>query len=167
MPPSAGPASFASAPLRNCSTAPKILAKRPRISRSGLAVITNAGGPGVMAADTLEDYDLEPAVLSDTTMEALNEQLPSCWSCGNPIDIQGDASPEKFCETVKTCLEAREIDAILILFAPQATVDATKTAEMLSVALEGARKPVFYDLDGGTVRGKGESRLQPGGHPDL
>ena len=78
--------------LFDCSN---LMAKQPRPLGKRLAILTNGGGPGVMAVDALAEYDLEPAAIPEKIMEQFNELLPPYWSRGNPIDILGNASAER------------------------------------------------------------------------
>jgi len=102
----------------------ELMAKQPFPSGSSLAVITNGGGPGVMAADALSTYGVEPVTLTPETMEKLDAVLPPFWSGGNPIDILGDASPKRWRRALQVCLEAREIQGLVIIFVPQSVSDA-------------------------------------------
>lgn len=115
----------------------ELMAKQPRPTGQGLAIITNAGGPGVMAADALEFHGMEPAVLSPDTLEKLNQALPSFWSHGNPIDILGDATPERYSQVVEICLAAPEINSLLVILTPQAMTDPSAVASALTKALRG------------------------------
>ena len=127
----------------------ELLSKHPRSLGSGLAIITNAGGPGVMAADALSDYGVEPVTLSPETVSKLNEILPAHWSRQNPIDIVGDASPERYEKAVKICLDAPEIEGLLIMLAPQALTDPGEVAMSLTRVLAGKKMPVFTNWIGG------------------
>lgn len=128
----------------------ELLARQTRVSGTKLAVITNAGGPGVMAADALSDYDIDPTPLTPETMEKLNAVLPAHWSHGNPIDILGDASPQRYHSAVDICLNDSGIDGLLVMLAPQALTDPSEVARMLSETLSKARFPVFTAWLGGT-----------------
>ena len=127
----------------------ELLSKHPRSLGPGLAIITNAGGPGVMAADALSDYGIEPVALSPETLSKLNDILPAHWSRQNPIDIVGDASAERYEKAVKICLEAQEIEGLLIMLAPQALTDPSEVAMALTRVLAGKKMPVFTNWIGG------------------
>ncbi|MGA8240236.1 MAG: CoA-binding protein, partial [Desulfobacterales bacterium] len=109
----------------------ELMAKQPRPSGSRLAILTNGGGPGVMAADTLARYGQEPAPLDPETMQALDTFLPPFWSRGNPIDILGDASAERFGRTLEACFNSTNLDGVLVILAPQALTDPLSVAETL------------------------------------
>ncbi len=123
----------------------ELLAKQPRPKGDRLAIITNSGGPGVMATDALAVFGKEPASLSAETLARLNAFLPPFWSRGNPIDILGDASAERYVRTVEVCMDAPEIDALLIMMCPQALSDPTRVAETL-VPLLGKRRVSLFTV---------------------
>ncbi len=123
----------------------ELLAKQPRPLGPGLAIITNAGGPGVMAADALFD----PVPLRPETIQKLDEFLPPYWSQTNPIDILGDASPERYQKVVDICLKASEVKGLLIILPPQAMTRPTHVAETLASHLKGKPYPVFTSWMGG------------------
>ena len=127
----------------------ELLSKHTRLSGPNLAVVTNAGGPGVMAADALSDYGAEPASLSPETVSRLNKVLPRYWSGGNPIDILGDASPERYMEVADICQTAPEIDALLIMLTPQALTDPTRVAASVAKKTSDKKIPIFAAWIGG------------------
>ena len=97
-----------------------------------LAIVTNAGGPGVMATDSLIARGGKLVKLSDETMQKLNELLPSYWSHNNPVDVLGDAPPERFTKAVEIVLEDPVVDAVLMILTPQAMTDPTATAKAIA-----------------------------------
>lgn len=114
-----------------------------------LAIITNAGGPGVIAADAVVDRGGEMAKLSENTVKALNAILPSHWSRGNPIDIIGDADVKRYIETLKICINDPEIDGIIVIYTPQGATKPVELAEaLIDIAVE-KRKPVLAVWMGG------------------
>jgi len=143
----------------------ELVAKQPVPKGSGLAVITNAGGPGVMAADALASFGLEPVSLRPETIKELDEFLPSFWSRGNPIDILGDATPERYRRAVEVCVSAPEINGLVIVFVPQAVSDAADVAETLSEVLRGKSYPVFAVWMGGESVEKGRDIFSKAGIP--
>ncbi|MEE4260364.1 MAG: GNAT family N-acetyltransferase, partial [Bacteroidales bacterium] len=102
----------------------------PRGSR--LAIVTNAGGPGVMATDTLISLGGKLVKLEDQTIQKLDELLPSYWSHGNPVDVLGDATPERFAKATEIVLDDNNVDAILVILTPQAMTDPTGTAKAVA-----------------------------------
>jgi acetyltransferase len=127
----------------------ELLARQPRPSAAGLAIITNAGGPGVMAADALADHGMEPATLTAETLERLDAVLPANWSRANPVDVLGDAEPSMFRKAVEICCKAPEVNGLLILSAPQALADPTDIALALVDLLREQRLPVITSWMGG------------------
>ncbi len=132
--------------LLDCS---EFLAKLGRPLGPGLTIITNAGGPGVMAADALASHGMEPAVLSAETLEQLNKILPENWSRGNPLDIVGDTSPQIYVEVAKICASAKETDALLLMCSPAGIIDTLNLAKSLIECLKSLACPVFTAWIGG------------------
>ena len=108
--------------LFDCAEA---LGKVKRPTGGNLGIISNAGGPGVMAVDALGRWNMEPATLSPETLEQLDEFLPPYWSRGNPIDILGDAPPERYLWAVQVAMAAPELSGLVIILSPQAMTDPT------------------------------------------
>ena len=128
----------------------ELMAKQPRPAGARLGIITNAGGAGVMAADALARLGGEPARLGDETLHRLDQELPQYWSRANPIDILGDATPERYLRTVDLCTKAGKFDGLLIILTPQAMTDPTGTARDLADSLSEKSFPVFAAWMGGT-----------------
>ena len=127
----------------------ELMAKQPRPAGTRLAIITNGGGPGVMATDTLGEYGLEPAPLSDEFTARLGEILPPYWSRGNPIDILGNATLERYGSVIELCLASKDFDGILIIMVPQ---DLTAPEEVAATLVQLARRkrvPIFACWMGG------------------
>jgi acetyltransferase len=114
-----------------------------RTAGSRLAVITNAGGPGVMAADHCTDIGLELASLGDGTLARLDEALPESWSHNNPVDILGDAGPGRYEAAVHACLDDSGIDAVLVILTPQAQTAPFDVATRLAELCNSSSKPVL------------------------
>ena len=127
----------------------ELTAKQPHPAGPRLAIITNGGGPGVMATDMLARFGREPAPLDTETLQKLDVFLPPFWSRNNPIDILGDASPDRFSRVLEICFQAREIDAVLVIMAPQALTDPKSVAEALAATVKGHKHPVFTCWMGG------------------
>src|SRR5882672_3641113 len=123
--------------------AAQALASHVRPKGDRLAVITNGGGPGVMAADRLGDLGLPLADLAPSTVEALQRALPANWSHGNPIDLIGDADSARYKAAVSACLADGGIDGILVILTPQAMTEAEATARAVVEAAGGASKPLI------------------------
>jgi acetyltransferase len=114
-----------------------------------LAILTNGGGAGVLAADALALGDGKLAVLGEATTQALNQCLPASWSHGNPIDIVGDAPVERYCDALRVLLAAPEVDGVLFMHAPTAVVPADDIARACLPLIQAANKPVLACWLGG------------------
>jgi acetyltransferase len=114
-----------------------------------LAIVTNAGGPGVMATDYLISRGGILARLSETTLQRLDEGLPSFWSHGNPVDVLGDAPAERFAQASQVVLEDSSVDALLVILTPQAMTDPKRTAQVVGALEAGTRKPILASWMGG------------------
>jgi len=114
-----------------------------------MAIITNAGGPAVLATDRAPEVGLQIAELGDETLKALNEVLPATWSHGNPVDIIGDATPERYEEAVDIVLKDPSVDGALVILTPQAMTAPVEVAEAVVKASEKNRKPIITSWMGG------------------
>ena len=128
----------------------ELLAKQPRTVGQGLAIVTNACGPAIMAADVLCDRGLDPVTLTAGTLESLDAVLAAGWNRANPINVPGSVAAEIYCQVVEICLAAREIDALLLIFAPVGPVDPVQLAQRLTALLAGRPNPVFTVWMGGS-----------------
>lgn len=113
---------------------------RPRGNR--LMIVTNGGGPGVMAADYASDIGIPLATMSEETRKRLDEVLPPTWSKGNPIDLVGDATPERYAAAISICLDDPEVDGLMVILAPQAMTDPTQTARVVIEMAKKTDKPI-------------------------
>jgi acetyltransferase len=141
----------------------ELLAREHPIRRANLAIVTNAGGPGVMAADALLARGGSLARLQSSTLAKLDAVLPRAWSHGNPIDVLGDAVPGLFVEAVSAALDDTEVDAVLVILTPQAMTDARGAADALLEARRKSRKLVLAAWMGGRSVQEGFERLSAGG----
>ncbi|WP_019498023.1 bifunctional acetate--CoA ligase family protein/GNAT family N-acetyltransferase [Pseudanabaena sp. PCC 6802] len=148
----------------------EVLAKQPRPRGPRLTIITNAGGPGVLATDMLISTGGELAEISEDTIANLNRVLPTYWSHSNPIDILGDAEPERFTKTLETIVKDEGSDGTLVILTPQSMTDPTQTAEHLksyvrdrSTDFQG--KPILASWMGGAEVMAGEAILNSAGIP--
>ena len=114
-----------------------------------LVIITNGGGPGVMAADRAVDQGIELCTLSDATMKRLDEVLPAVWSHGNPVDLIGDAPPERYKQTLDICLDDPDVDGAVVILTPQAMTRPTEVARAVIEAAANTDKPVMTSWMGG------------------
>lgn len=108
-----------------------------------LAIVTNGGGPGVMATDRASDLGLVIATLSDSTIEQLNKVLPPNWPHANPVDIIGDAQADRYHHAVKACLEDPNVDGVLTILTPQAMTKPLEAAEAVIELSKQYSKPLL------------------------
>jgi len=137
----------------------EVLGKQPRPKGRRLTILTNAGGPGVLATDSLITNGGELTMLSTETMDAFNQLLPAAWSHNNPVDILGDASPERYSKALEIAAKDPNSDGILVILTPQAMTDPTKTAEQLTPYAQSLGKPVIANWMGGKDVEPGEMIL--------
>jgi len=146
----------------------EVLGKQPRPKGPRLTVVTNAGGPGVLATDALIGEGGELAEISPETIEELNGFLPAPWSHGNPIDVLGDATPDRYARTLEVAADAPESDGLLVVLTPQDMTDPTGTAEALTGHAGGAKgKPVLASWMGGPDVAPGVEILNRAGVPTF
>ena len=119
------------------------LASHIRPAGKRLAVITNGGGPGVMAADRATDLGLPLASLAPSTLEALRHALPKYWSHGNPIDLIGDADSARYRAAISACIADEGVDGVLVILVPQAVTDVEAVTQAVIDAVAGTGKPVI------------------------
>ncbi len=136
-----------------------VLAKQPRPAGPRLTILTNAGGPGVLATDALIGNRGELAGLSDATRDAFDRLLPPHWSHNNPVDILGDASPERYAQALAIAAADENSDGLLVILTPQAMTDPTRTAEALKAQPTDGRKPVIASWMGGAEVAAGQAIL--------
>ncbi len=110
-------------------SAAKALSTQFRPSGNRLAIVTNGGGPGVMASDRAADLGVMLATLSDETQRKLNDVLPPTWSHGNPVDVIGDADAPRYRGAITACLEDPGVDGVMVILTPQAMTEPTAVAE--------------------------------------
>lgn len=128
-----------------------------------IAIVTNAGGPGVMASDMLIQEGGSLAELSTDSIKALDACLPSNWSGGNPVDVIGDASPERFAQAMRIVIADPNVDTVLAILSPQAMTNPTETAERVLQIPIPAKKRVVSTWMGGLSMQAGIEKLQSGG----
>jgi acetyltransferase len=143
------------------------LGKQPRPRGPRLTILTNAGGPGVLATDALIGGGGELTPLSGETMRALNEFLPPHWSHNNPIDILGDADPDRYAKALEIAIADPNSDGLLAILAPQGMTDPTAVAERLKPYAKQKNKPLLASWMGGKVIAPGEAALNAAGIPTF
>jgi acetyltransferase len=132
-----------------------------------LGIITNAGGPGVMACDALLARGGVLAELSAESLARLNQVLPPAWSHSNPVDVLGDAPAERYAQALEIVLQDDNIDSVLIILTPQAMTEPTETARAIVAAARGAHKPVLTAWMGREMVREGVQILNEGGIPTF
>lgn len=129
-------------------------------------IITNAGGPGTMAADAVEKSGMQVAALDRNVSTALRSHLPTAASIANPIDVLGDAGPERYVAALQAAQQDNSVDSILILLTPQAMTRPRETAQSIIEHMDGS-KPVLASFMGGKDVMPGRNELAAGGLPDY
>lgn len=150
----------------------EVLSKQPRPRGPRLTIVTNAGGPGVLATDALITGGGQLTPISDEAMEAYNKLLPPHWSHNNPIDILGDAGAERYAEAIKIAVNDDNSDGTLVILTPQAMTNPTETARAL--ADQFARpagyaygKPILASWMGGSDVSSGQAMLNKANIPTF
>ena len=138
---------------------------RPRGNR--LAIVTNGGGPGVMAADYAADIGIPLAQLHPATVTRLNELLPANWSKANPIDILGDADPARYGASLQACIDDDGVDGVLAILTPQAMTDPTQAARTVIDITRLSDKPLVTCWMGEEQVGEARKLFQGAGIPTF
>jgi acetyltransferase len=144
--------------------AAETLARVPRFTGDRLMIVTNGGGPGVLAVDELIRGGGRLAPLSDETIAALDKVLPETWSRANPVDIIGDAPGARYRAALEILSKSKDSDAVLILHAPTAVSSATEVAEtVIAAAMDLKDIPIFTNWLGGHIVGPARQKLRAAG----
>jgi acetyltransferase len=144
----------------------EVLARQPRPEGRRLTILTNAGGPGVLATDALVAGGGELAKLSEKTVAELHGFLPPAWSHGNPVDILGDADPERYAKALEVAGADENSDGLLVILTPQDMTEPTQTADRLKPYAKMG-KPVIASWMGGSDVAAGERILNDAGIPTF
>ncbi len=145
----------------------EVLATQPPPKGPHLTMVTNAGGPGVLACDSLILGGGELTKLSAKTMEELNAMCPPQWSHNNPVDILGDAPPERYAKALEISARDENADGMMVILTPQDMTDATLTAQALTKLQKVEGKPVIASWMGGAAVRAGEEILAAAGIPSF
>jgi len=145
----------------------EVLGKQPRPKGPKLTILTNAGGPGVLATDALVANGGELARLSETTLQKLDEFLPAHWSHGNPVDVLGDADSERYAKAIEIAAQDPDSDGLLVVLAPQGMTNPSEIAERLKPYASSSGKPLLASWMGGTSVAGGEAILNNAGIPTF
>lgn len=144
-----------------------VLSKQPRPRGPRMTILTNAGGPGVLATDALIQGGGELTEISKETHEKFNAFLPVHWSRNNPVDILGDADPERYAHSLEIAASDPNADAMMVILTPQDMTDPTATAERLKAYAQIEGKPVLASWMGGGTIAAGEEILNRAGIPNF
>jgi len=144
----------------------EVLGKQRRPAGPRLTILTNAGGPGVLATDALIGAGGRLAELAPETLSALDDLLPPHWSRGNPIDVLGDAGPERFSKALEIAARDPGSDGLLAILAPQDMTDPTRTAQEL-LTYSSIGKPILASWMGGASMEAGEQLLNDADIPTF
>ena len=145
----------------------EVLGRQPRPKGPRLTILTNAGGPAVLATDALVANGGELAELSPESLRRLNEFLPTHWSHDNPIDVLGDADSERYARALEVAAQDSNSDGLLVILAPQGMTDPAQIAERLKPYAKGSGKPVLASWMGGNSVAAGEAGLNSAGIPTF
>jgi acetyltransferase len=145
----------------------ELLGKQPRPAGPRLAIVTNGGGPGVLATDALIECGGKLADLSPQSFDGLNKLLPPHWSRGNPVDILGDADADRYAKAIEIVARDQDNDGLLAILAPQAMTDASATAEKLRSFGKGKTKPFLASWIGGANVAPGAAILDSANIPTF
>jgi acetate---CoA ligase (ADP-forming) len=132
-----------------------------------IAIVTNAGGPGIMATDAAIRHGLKLASLSEKTVEELKKNLPPTASLRNPVDVIGDATHERYEAAIRAVLHDEGVDGAIVILTPQAMTDILETAEIVPRVAKGLDKPVLSSFMGLVDVSEGEKYLQQHGIPNY
>ena len=124
-------------------SAAELLSSHYRTKGNRLVIITNGGGAGVMAADQASEVNIDLAKLSENTISELNHVLPNAWSHQNPVDIIGDATPERYHAALELCAKDEAIDGLLTILTPVAMSNPFKVAEQFILDAKESKKPML------------------------
>jgi acetate---CoA ligase (ADP-forming) len=147
-------------------TTPLYSTSGPHFTQGGIAILTNAGGPGVIAADALEKNGLSLARLHEPTLKALTAELPAAANVFNPVDMLASASPQTYAACLKVLLADDNVDGVLVILPPPPMFKAQDVAEKLIEVIAAGdgglsnTKPVIIALMGSTLVERARSKFQ-------
>lgn len=145
----------------------RVLSKQPRPKGPHLTIVTNAGGPGVIATDALIENGGKLTELEKSTFEKLNDLLPPQWSRNNPVDILGDASADLYAKSIEIIMQDRSTEGILVILTPQDMTDSTQTAKLLKMYAHRSEKPILASWMGADSVARGDQILNQAGIPTF
>ena len=142
-------------------------AKQPIPKGNRIAIITNAGGPGIMATDAVVRHNLKIATLSEETKQKLKQELPPTANIENPVDVIGDATHKRYEAAIRYVLMDENVDGAIVILAPQAMTDVLETAEIVPRVVKGINKPVLCSFMGIVDVSEGVKYLEKNGIPNY
>lgn len=145
----------------------RALTYQPLPGGGNIAVVTNAGGPGVVTADEISEHGLDLADFEESTIEKLGKSLPEEAATHNPVDVIGDAGHERYRDALKAVLEDSQVDAVIVLLTPQSNTEIEKTAKTVAKVSENFEKPVFASFMGEEDVSKGKEILEEKEIPEF
>ncbi|MBF0558575.1 MAG: acetate--CoA ligase family protein [Nitrospirae bacterium] len=134
---------------------------------NGLLIITNAGGPGILAADMAEQSGVKLPIMAKETIEAMAKKLPSSASLYNPVDLIGDATSERYAAALESAINDPNVDGILVILTPQAMTDVGNTADIIIHAGHETAKPIITSFIGEVSVRASIEKLKVGGVPSF
>ena len=141
--------------------------KQPIPKGNRVAIVTNAGGPGIMATDSAIRHELKIATFSEETKQKLKQELPPTASIQNPVDVIGDATHERYEAAIRHILMDENVDGAIVILSPQAMTDILETAEIVPRVLKDIEKPVLCSFMGIVDVSKGVQYLESHGVPNY
>lgn len=142
-------------------------ANQPLPQGPNLAIVTNSGGPGIIAADAADRTDLELVSLQKKTVDELRTFLPKMASFYNPVDILGDAPAERYRRALELVVADEKIDSVLVLLTPTAVVNVEEVARGVCEVAKASHKPIFASFMGGVRVDEGRRLMREGGVPNY
>ena len=142
-------------------------ATQPIPKSNRVAIITNAGGPGIMATDAAVRHNLKIAALSEETKKKLKKELPATASIGNPVDVIGDATHERYEAAIRDVLMDENVDGAIVILSPQAMTDVLETAQIVPPVVKDIDKPVLCSFMGIVDVSEGVDYLERNGIPNY
>ena len=141
--------------------------KQPIPKGNRIAIVTNAGGPGIMATDAAIRHNLKIAPLSKQTKQKLKEELPPTASVENPVDVIGDANHERYQAAIRHILMDENVDGAIVILSPQAMINVLETAQIVPSVVKGIDKPVLCSFMGIVDVSEGVKYLEKHGIPNY
>ena len=142
-------------------------ARQPVPKGNRIAILTNAGGPGIMATDAAMRHGLKLAQFSEATKAKLKEHLPQTASVANPVDVIGDATHERYEDALRTIVESDDVDGAIVILTPTAMIDILETAEIVPHVAEHTDKPILCSFMGIVDVSEGVNHLESHGIPNY